>query len=151
MSKITEEDKNAQIKTIAQKIEDLQEELIEADQYVKEKEQIVDDAMSFIRTPDIFWNRANTKIRQDIQMLLFPNGIAYDFEIGFGTAEKIKSYLLIEDLMKNYDEKTDLVSLKGNGWNSFVKSIEELDKKLELIGIEQDNVDKEQHGKTTKK
>jgi hypothetical protein len=69
--------------------------------------------MSFIRTPDIFWNRANTKIKQDIQMLLFPNGIAYDFETGFGTTEKIKSYLLIEDLMKNYDEKTDLVTSRG--------------------------------------
>ncbi len=113
MDKITEEDKDTQINNIAQKIEDLEEELTEADAYVKEKEQIVDDAMSFIRTPDIFWNQANTKIRQDIQMLLFPNGIAYDFETGFGTASKIKSYLLMEEILKNYDEKTDLVIPTG--------------------------------------
>lgn len=112
MDKITEEDKNAQIATIAQKIEDLQEELVEADQYVKEKEQIVDDAMSFIRTPDIFWNRANTKIRQDIQLLLFPNGIAYDFETGFGTADKLKSYLLIEKMADKTANNSDLVTAR---------------------------------------
>ncbi len=87
LDKITEEDKQAQIANIAEKINDLEDEQIEADQYVKEKEQIVDDAMSFITTPDIFWNRANTKIRQDIQKLLFPDGIVYDFENGFGTAK----------------------------------------------------------------
>lgn len=85
--KITEEDRDAQLKTISQKVNDLKEELVEADQYVTDKEQIIDDAMSFITSPDIFWNRANTKIRQDIQMLLFPDGIPYNFETGFGTAE----------------------------------------------------------------
>jgi hypothetical protein len=52
--------------------------------------------MSFIRTLDIFWNCANTKIQQDIHLLLFANGIAYDLETGFETIEKIKSYLLTE-------------------------------------------------------
>jgi site-specific DNA recombinase len=113
LDKITEEDKNAQVATIAQKIEDLQDELVEVDQYIQEKEQIVDDAMSFINTPDIFWNRANTKVRQDIQLLLFPNGIAYDFETGFGTAEKIKSYLLIDELSKDNAKNSDLVTSRG--------------------------------------
>ncbi len=46
-------------------------------------------------------------------MLLFPNGIAYDFETGFGTIEKIKSYPLIDELSKNNAEKTDLVIPAG--------------------------------------
>ena len=113
MDKITEEDRDEAIKKISQKIIDLKDEQVEADQYVNEKEEIIDDAMSFIRTPDIFWNRANTKIRQDIQMLLFPQGIAYDFETGFGTIEKIKSYLLIDELANKNAEKTDLVIPRG--------------------------------------
>jgi hypothetical protein len=135
MDKITEEDKNAQIVTIKQKIEDLEDERIEADQYVKEKERIIDDAMSFIKTPDIFWNRANTKIRQDIQLLLFPNGIAYDFETGFGTAEKIKSYLLIEKIADKTAKNSDLVNLTGLRWNTLYESTVELDHKLEGLGL----------------
>jgi hypothetical protein len=68
------------------------------DSYVKEKEQIMDDSMSFIKTPDIFWNRANTRSRQAIQRLLFPTGIPYDFETGFGTTEDINSYLLLQKI-----------------------------------------------------
>ena len=69
--------------------------------------------MSFIKTPDIFWNRANTKIRQDIQILLFPNGIVYDFETGFGTVEKIKSYLLIEKMTEKSVRNSALVTPRG--------------------------------------
>lgn len=87
LDKITEEDKDAQITTIAQAIQDLKDEQIEADQYVNEKEEIIDDAMVFIKTPDIFWNRANLHVRQDIQKLLFPDGIKYDFKTGFGTVQ----------------------------------------------------------------
>jgi hypothetical protein len=48
VDKITEEHKNAQIVTIKQKIEDIEDERIEASAYVKEKERLVDVAMSLI-------------------------------------------------------------------------------------------------------
>lgn len=113
LDKINEDDMNAQIKNIAQKINELSEDQVETDKYVKEKETIIDDAMSFIKTPDIFWNYANTSVRQDIQRLLFPTGLPYDFETGFGTHELINSYLLIKQIEENSDKNTDLVIPRG--------------------------------------
>lgn len=117
MDKITEDDKDAQIYTIKQQIKTLEDDKTEADQYVNEKEQIIDDAMSFIDTPDIFWNRANTKTRQDIQKLLFPDGIKYDFETGFGTA-RIANSLSVIDIKKDpsITDESHLVSLVGAEW-----------------------------------
>jgi hypothetical protein len=61
-------------------------EKTEVDSYVNEKEEVIDGAMEFIKTLDIFWNRASTRSRQAIQKLLFPTGTPYDFETGFGTS-----------------------------------------------------------------
>jgi hypothetical protein len=83
------------------------------DSYVKEKERIVDDAMSFIKTPDIFWNRASTRSRQAIQRLLFPSGIPYDFETGFGTIKQIDSYLLLDKISGKNAENTVMVAASG--------------------------------------
>ena len=113
LDKISEDDKNAQVNNIAQKISNLKEEEVETDKYIKEKETIIDDAMTFIKTPDIFWNYANTSVRQDIQRLLFPNGLPYDFETGFGTHELINSYLLIKEIADNNAKNTDLVTPAG--------------------------------------
>ncbi len=111
--KITDKDRDEQLKRIDEKIEILEQEKVEMDSYVKEKEQIVDDSMTFIKTPDIFWNQANTRSRQAIQKLLFPSGITYDFETGFGTTKQIDSYLLLEEISKNNDEKSALVAASG--------------------------------------
>jgi site-specific DNA recombinase len=111
--KITEQDRDEQIKRLDEKIEILEQEKVEMDSYVKEKEQIVDDSMTFIKTPDIFWNQAGTRSRQAIQKLLFPSGIPYDFETGFGTTKQIDSYLLLEEISKNDDEKSAMVAASG--------------------------------------
>jgi NH3-dependent NAD+ synthetase len=65
--------------------------------------------MSFIQTPDLFWNRASTRSRQAIQKLLFPSGIPYDFETGFGTSKEIDSYLLLAKLSDKNVKNSDLV------------------------------------------
>jgi site-specific DNA recombinase len=111
--KITEKDRDEQIKRIDEKIEVLEQEKVEMDSYVKEKERIVDDAMSFIKTPDIFWNRASTRSRQAIQRLLFPSGIPYDFETGFGTIKQIDSYLLLDKISGKNAENTVMVAASG--------------------------------------
>jgi site-specific DNA recombinase len=113
MDKITEEDKNAQIATIADKIAGLQETRVEADAYIEEREGIIDDAMTFIVTPDIFWNRASLQVKQAVQKLLFPKGIVYDFETGFGTAESLQTYLLLQKMAENSAKKIDLVAASG--------------------------------------
>ncbi len=71
---------------------------IEADEYADQKEQIVDNAMLFISNPSEFWNRAPVQIQKSVQRTLFPHGLAYDFETGFGTIELNESYLLIQKL-----------------------------------------------------
>jgi site-specific DNA recombinase len=108
--KITEADRDEQIRRIDEKIAGLMSEKIEMDQYVNEKEQVVDEAMEFITSPDIFWNRASTKSRQAIQALLFPSGILYDFETGFGTSHDIQSYLLIKKIASGEAKNSDLVA-----------------------------------------
>lgn len=113
MDKITEEDRDGQLANTSVRLSELQEDQEEADKYVKDREQIVDDAMSFISAPDIFWNHASLQIKQDIQMLLFPNGIVYDFETGFGTKQAIESYLLLQTLTEKNNEKSGMVGVAG--------------------------------------
>lgn len=88
-------------------------EKVEIDQYVNEKEQVVDEAMEFINAPDTFWNQANTKSRPAIQALLFPAGIQYDFITGFGTAEQINSYLLLKKISSKDAKNSELVAASG--------------------------------------
>ncbi len=109
--KITEDDRDEQLRRIDDKIALLEQEKTEMDSYVKEKEQIVDDAMSFIKTPDIFWNRASTRSRQAIQKLLFPSGVPYDLETGFGTVELTDSYLLLKKIADESAINSDLVAM----------------------------------------
>jgi site-specific DNA recombinase len=111
--KITAETRDRHIAKISLKIAGLEEDAQEADRYVKEREEIINNAMSFISEPDIFWNSAPLQIKRDIQLLLFPKGIVYDFETSFGTREDIKTYLLIQDLANNIDENSNLVGVAG--------------------------------------
>ena len=109
--KITEADKNAQLHIIDIKIENLKDEQVETEDYALQRETIIDDAMTFISAPDIFWNSANTTIRQDIQRLLFPSGLVYDFQTGFGTVKLSETTSVItnkKDLSNN--DKSHLVT-----------------------------------------
>lgn len=115
--KISEEDKDEQVKKINEKLEVLENEKIEMDRYVKDKEDILDSAMSFIKTPDIFWNRASTRSKQAIQMLLFPSGVPYDAETGFGTTEEIDSYLLLQKIADKSAINSALVGMAESKWN----------------------------------
>ena len=74
------------------------EKKVEADEYADQKEQIVDNAMLFMNEPSEFWNRAPLQIQKAVQHTIFPHGLAYDFENGFGTIELNESYLLIQKL-----------------------------------------------------
>lgn len=54
--------------------------------------------MLFMNNPSEFWNRAPLQIQKAVQRTLFPHGLAYDFENGFGTIELNESYLLIQKI-----------------------------------------------------
>ena len=112
-NKITEADRDEQLKHISTQLGILKDEKAEMDEYVDEKERIVDDATTFIKTPDVFWNRASTRSKQAIQRLLFPSGIPYDFETSFGTTDMIDSYLLLQKITNKNTENYNLVGVPG--------------------------------------
>ena len=93
---ITFADKEAAITDIDADIANFMKKKIEADEYADQKEQIVDNAMLFIKDPSDFWNRAPVQIQKSVQRTLFPHGLTYDFENGFGTIELNESYLLLQ-------------------------------------------------------
>lgn len=86
------------VKEIDTELADFKKKKVEADGYADQKEQVVDNAMLFMKDPSEFWNRAPIQIQKAVQRTLFPRGLAYDFESGFGTIELNKSYLLIQKL-----------------------------------------------------
>lgn len=91
-------DKEAAVNEIDAEIAACQKKKVEADEYADQKEQIVDNAMLFMNDPASFWNKAPLQIKKSVQRTIFPHGLAYDFENGFGTIELNESYLLIQKL-----------------------------------------------------
>ena len=108
--KITESDRDMQYKVIDSKLEGSKADLEIATQYLEVNESIIDNAMQFITNPELFWNRSSTSVKQMIQLLLFPNGVVYDFETGYGTFEKLDSYLLLQKMTDKSVKVSDLVA-----------------------------------------
>jgi hypothetical protein len=82
--KISQEDKEMQHRIVDEKLAALREELEDMTKFKEANMDVIDNAMQFITEPDSFWNHASTSVKQMIQLLLFPNGVKYDFETGFG-------------------------------------------------------------------
>jgi DNA invertase Pin-like site-specific DNA recombinase len=111
--KITEADRDMQYRTIDTRLSVLENDLEETTQYMHLNESIVDNSMQFIKDPELFWNRASTSVKQMIQLLLFPNGVVYDFETGYGTFDKLESYLLLQKMTDKSVKISDLVVATG--------------------------------------
>lgn len=103
-------DKQELIKEIDSEIAGYMQKKVEADEYADRKEQIVDNAMLFMSNPSEFWNRAPLQVQKSIQRILFPNGLSYDFETGFGTIELNESYLLIQKLAPEGAKNSNVVA-----------------------------------------
>ena len=63
--------------------------------------------------PGQFWNLAPIEVKRRIQDAVFPNGLVYDCETGFGTVELAKSYLLIQKLASEDAKNPNLVAATG--------------------------------------
>ena len=111
--KITEEERDMQYRVVDAKLAGLKEDLEEVSQYMELNKEVVDNAMEFIKDPAVFWNHASISVKQLVQLLLFPNGVVYDFETGFGTITKLESHLLIQKIAQKGDSNTDLVAATG--------------------------------------
>lgn len=110
---IGREEKEMQQRVIDEKLTDLRSELEDMTKFKEANEEIIDNAMQFISDPDVFWNHASTSVKQMVQLLLFPNGVKYDFETGFGTFDKLDSYLLIQRIAPKGDPNNYLVAATG--------------------------------------
>jgi hypothetical protein len=86
---------------------------IEADIHAGQKEKTVDNALLFIKDPSEFWNRAPIQIQKRVQHTIFPDGLRYDFEKGFGTVKVNESYQLIKKIPDESGNNSIVVAASG--------------------------------------
>lgn len=110
---ISFEDKEATIKEIDKEIADWQDKKTEADIYANEKEKIVDNAILFMEDPSKLWNQAPVQIQKRVQRVIFPEGLRYDFETGFGTVKINNSYQLIKKIADESAKNPIVVAATG--------------------------------------
>jgi site-specific DNA recombinase len=112
--KLTEEQKNDKI----EKIEALALEVELSRNEFRENEQNIDAvvgyATNFIGNTAKLWRDADAENKQRFQKMIFPEGIIYDFGVGFGTAKLGLAYGIIGQLA---DENNSLVALSIDTWN----------------------------------
>jgi site-specific DNA recombinase len=107
--KLTEGEKDQKLNENEQLLSKLLLQELDANNYVAEKEQIIDGAMLFMSEPGLFWNLANTELKKRIQGVIFPEGVTYDCVDGYGTPTLGKSYLLIQKLAENSANNPNVV------------------------------------------
>ena len=76
----------------------------------EDKEKIIDGALLFMSNPGMFWNQAPIDVKKRIQDTIFPEGLEYDCDKGFGTAKLASSYLLIQKITPKGDLNSTLVA-----------------------------------------
>lgn len=111
--KIDEATKDTKLSQIEAEIMQLKLKLVDADDYVSQKEEIVDGGMLFMSDPAAFWNIAGLESKKRIQDVLFPEGLVYDFDKGFEPPKLNKSYLLIEEILTKNAKNPSLVAASG--------------------------------------
>lgn len=111
--KLNDDEKEMQANILDGKLMQYDEDLHNAESYREVNEKVIDNAMVFISDPTSFWNQADNSIKLMVQKLLFPKGIVYDFETGFGTIQQIESYLLIKKIADKSAKNSNLVAATG--------------------------------------
>jgi site-specific DNA recombinase len=110
---ISFEDKETVVKDIDKEIGLLEDKKIQADIYADQREKIIDNALLFIKDPSEFWNRAPVQIQKRVQHTIFPEGLTYDFEKGFGTVKVNESYQLIKKIASEEAIDSIVVAMTG--------------------------------------
>ena len=96
--KISEDDKDRKLAEVDGDITKIELRRAEINDDIKDKERVVDDALLFMSNPAQFWNLAPIEVKRRIQDAIFPEGLEYDCETGFGTVKLAESYLLIQKI-----------------------------------------------------
>ncbi|MBL8030892.1 MAG: recombinase family protein [Candidatus Doudnabacteria bacterium] len=111
--KIGEEEFNSKKDEIDSGILQLKLRFADASKEEANKEQVIDDALLFMRDPGLYWNQAPLEIKKRVQDSIFPEGITYDPAEGFGTAKLSEAYLLIKKIASEEAKNPNLVATSG--------------------------------------
>lgn len=111
--KLSDQEKQAKMDEIESHLNELELQRLDATEYVSNKEQVIDGALLFMSNPGLFWNRSGLEIKKRVQDSIFPEGLEYDCETGFGTAQMAQSYLVIQQIADNSAKNPNLVGVPG--------------------------------------
>lgn len=106
---LTEEQKNEKLQNTDIQINELRLRMVEADEYVEEKESVIDGALMFMSDPASFWNISGIELKKRVQDAIFPEGLVYDCADGFRTPVLSESYLLIKEIALAGDQNPNVV------------------------------------------
>lgn len=112
-NKISEDDKDRKLAEIDADVTKVELRRAEINDDIKDKEQVIDDALLFMSNPAQFWNLAPIEVKRRIQDAIFPEGLVYDCKTGFGTPKLAESYLLITKLAPEDAKNQTLVAAAG--------------------------------------
>ena len=109
-NKISEDDKDRKLGEVDADIGKIELRRAEITDDIKDKEQVIDNALLFMGNPASFWNLAPIEVKRRIQDAIFPEGLIYDCDTGFRTAKLAESYLLIKKIASEEAENPILVA-----------------------------------------
>ena len=112
-NKVSEEDKDRKLAEVDTDITKVELRRSEITDDIKDKEQVIDNALLFMSNPASFWNLAPIEVKRRIQDAVFPEGLVYDCETGFRTAKLAESYLLIQKIAPEDAKNPILVAATG--------------------------------------
>lgn len=106
--KLSDDEKTLKIADVDKELALLNVRYLEADNYVSNKEEVIDGALMFMTSPGLFWNLGDIEVKKRVQDAIFPEGLEYDFDKGFGTVKLAESYQLITKIADNNADNQSL-------------------------------------------
>lgn len=107
---LTASEKSAKMAEIDKSVATFKLQQIDDKEVIDNREEMIDKALLFMSDPDLFWNLGDIEVKRKIQSVIFPEGLEYDFDTGFGTPKLAESYLLIKKIPHQNDEDSTLVT-----------------------------------------
>jgi len=112
-NKLTDQQKDGKLSEIEASATSLKLKRAEVSEDLVDKESVIDGVLLFMSDPGKFWNLAPLELKKRIQDTIFPEGLVYDFDKGFGTVKLANSYLLIQKLASEEAKNQTLVVATG--------------------------------------
>lgn len=111
---LVSEEKDAQFEKIDAERTILRLRRSDLEQSVDDREEVIEVAMDFMKNVSSYWLKAPLLMQQRFQRIIFPDGIRFDTEKGFGTAKLGHAYLLL----RSTDEKDPLWQGRGDSFGT---------------------------------